>query len=389
MGFNNIAIAGGSGNLGLAILRELLSSSDPVFNVTALTHSKSTTAASLVMALGLSSTASNHLKIIWVDYNNEDNLMRALSGAEVVIATLAGHVALQINPLLLKAARKAGVRRYIPSQYALDVLHPKAVELFTDGWPNAFPVALARRYEALAEENGPISYTTVLPSMFIDVFLETGLWGAYDIPNRRVVVVDDGTRFLTGCSTEFIAAAITAILKLPEDATENKRIPIAEIRTTQSVISSAEGMLAIPSDSSLSQSGDLQDRSPEPLIGHESACSIVLEALNNDETEALLQKFQQKFVPIFPFAAISIYKGSYQIRHLNPFLFLCIMAVTIGPKHPFRAHVQHEVMNQGIRRMMLGLERNLDLLRGFLVLASWCHLFPFSNSSRPDVLNLI
>ncbi|KAL6803452.1 hypothetical protein J3E68DRAFT_433970 [Trichoderma sp. SZMC 28012] len=232
MVFNNIAVAGGSGNLGLAILRELLSSSDPIFNVTALTHSKSTTVASLVMALGLPSTASNHLKIIWVDYNNEDNLMRALSGAEVVIATLAGHVALQIDPLLLKAARKAGVRRYIPSQYALDVLHPKAVELFTDGWPNAFPVALARRYEALAEENGPISYTTVLTSMFIDVFLETGLWGAYDIPNRRAVVVDDGTRFLTGCSTEFIAAAITAILKLPEDATKNKRIPIAEIRTT-------------------------------------------------------------------------------------------------------------------------------------------------------------
>lgn len=232
MGFNNIAIAGGSGNLGSAILRELLSSSDPIFNVTALTHSKSTTAASLAMTLGLPSTSSHHLKIVWVDYNNEDNLMRALSGAEVVIATLAGHVALQIDPLLLKAARKAGVRRYIPSQYALDVLHPKAVELFTDGWPNAFPVALARRYEALAEENGPISYTTVLPSMFIDVFLETGLWGAYDIPNRRAVVVDDGTRFLTGCSTEFIAAAITAILKLPEDATKNKRVPIAEIRTT-------------------------------------------------------------------------------------------------------------------------------------------------------------
>ncbi|QYS95296.1 hypothetical protein H0G86_002591 [Trichoderma simmonsii] len=160
-------------------------------------------------------------------------------------------------------------------------------------------------------------------------------------------------------------------------------------RTTQSVISSAEGMLAIPSNSSLSQSGNLQDRSPEPVIGHESACSVVLEALNNDETEALLQKFQQKFVPIFPFAAISVYKGSYHIRHLNPFLFLCIVAVTIGPKHPLWAHVQHEVMNQGIRRMMLGLERNLDLLRGFLVLASWCHLFPFNHSSRPDVLNLV
>ncbi|KAL7907506.1 hypothetical protein GGI35DRAFT_487228, partial [Trichoderma velutinum] len=232
MSFNNIMIAGGSGNLGSAILRELLSSSDPTFNVTALTHSKSTTAASLAMTFGLPSTASHRLNVVWVDYGNQENLIEALSGAEVVIATLAGHVALQIDPLLLEASRKAGVRRYIPSQYALDVLHPTAVGLFTDGWPNAFSLALARRYMALGEENGPISYTTVLPSMFIDVFLETGLWGAYDIPHRKAVVVDDGTQFLTVCSTEFIAAAIIAILKLPEDATKNKRIPIAETRTT-------------------------------------------------------------------------------------------------------------------------------------------------------------
>ncbi|KAL7907507.1 hypothetical protein GGI35DRAFT_487230 [Trichoderma velutinum] len=160
-------------------------------------------------------------------------------------------------------------------------------------------------------------------------------------------------------------------------------------QTTQSVIASAESMLGISSDSSLSQPRGLQGRSPEPIIGDGGTDPLVLEALSSSEAEALIQKFQRDFVPNFPFAAIPIYKGSYHIRHQNPFLFTCIIAVTIESNHLLRAHVQHEVMNQGIRRMMFGVERNLDLLRGFLVLASWCHLFQFSHGSRPDVLNVV
>ncbi|KAM0257008.1 hypothetical protein ACHAQJ_004601 [Trichoderma viride] len=138
---------------------------------------------------------------------------------------------MQVDPLLLTAAQEAAVRRIIPSQYTLDVLHPAAQALFQDEWPNAFPIVAAQRYKMLAEASGPISYTCILTSMFLDVFLETGLFGAYDIQGRKATLVDDGAALFTACSTDFIAASVVAVLKLPEEATRNKRIPIAEVRT--------------------------------------------------------------------------------------------------------------------------------------------------------------
>ncbi|KAM0473700.1 hypothetical protein ACHAPX_008105 [Trichoderma viride] len=112
------------------------------------------------------------------------------------------------------------------------MLHPAAQALFQDEWPDAYPVVLAQRYQMLEEVGGPTSYTGILTSMFLDVFLEIALFGAYDIQGRKSTLVDDGDAFSTACSTDFIAASVVAVLKLPEEATRNKRVPIAEVRTT-------------------------------------------------------------------------------------------------------------------------------------------------------------
>ena len=249
MGFTKIVVAGASGNLGSAILLQLLSSSDHIFEVTALTQSKSLTAESCVSRLGLSPAYSKNLAIICVDYGDEEELARVFTGVDVAIAALASSVALQLDPVLLNAARKVGVQRYVPSQYTLDVLHPNALALFSEGWAAAPEIALAQRYEALAKEDGVTSHTTILTSMFLDVFLEYGIFGSFDIRNKKAVVVDGGMAHFTACSTEFIGAAIVALLKLPEEETRNKRIPIAEVRiTANELIETIEDVFGFKTD---------------------------------------------------------------------------------------------------------------------------------------------
>lgn len=232
MTFKKIVLAGASGNLGARILRNLLESSDNVFQVTVLTRSKTSGAESFLSAAGLPLSSPNKPSVVSIEYDDHPTLVQNLMGHDVLIAAIAGSIAMRVDPLLLSAAQEAAVRRIIPSQYTLDMLHPAAQALFQDGWPDAYPVAIAQRYQMLAEAGGPTSYTGILTSMFLDVFLETGLFGAYEIRGRKATLVDDGDAFFTACSTDFIAASVVAVLKLPEKATKNKRIPIAEVRTT-------------------------------------------------------------------------------------------------------------------------------------------------------------
>ncbi|KAM0451133.1 hypothetical protein ACHAPV_010134 [Trichoderma viride] len=232
MTFKKIALAGASGNLGARILRNLLESADHVFQVTVLTRSKTNGAESFLLAAGLPLSSPNQPSVVSIQYDDHPALVQSLKGHDVLIAAIAGSIAMQIDPLLLSAAQEAAVRRIIPSQYTLDMLHPAARALFQDDWPDAYPIVIAQRYKMLAEAGGPISYTGILTSMFLDVFLETALFGAYDIRGRKSTLVDDCDAFFTACSTDFIAASVVAVLKLPEDATKNKRIAIAEVRTT-------------------------------------------------------------------------------------------------------------------------------------------------------------
>ncbi|KAL7917480.1 hypothetical protein ACQKWADRAFT_306745 [Trichoderma austrokoningii] len=143
-----------------------------------------------------------------------------------------------IDRLLLKAAQEAGVRRIFPSEYTLDILHPTAVSLLTQGgsWPDdTSPVVTARKFTSLADEGGPTSFTTIIPSAFMDSWLE-GDFGLFDPKNRKVTLFDGGDHYFSGCSLPFIGAAIVAILQMDEEKTKNRRIPITEVRATMNQI---------------------------------------------------------------------------------------------------------------------------------------------------------
>jgi uncharacterized protein YbjT (DUF2867 family) len=55
-------------------------------------------------------------KVISVDYSNPESIRSALSGMDVVISTISG-TALDVQGKIAEAARAAGVRLFVPSEF--------------------------------------------------------------------------------------------------------------------------------------------------------------------------------------------------------------------------------------------------------------------------------
>lgn len=224
MPFVKIVIAGSTGWLADHVLPAILKSTDPKFEVTILTRTDSG-----------KNKAFPSATVIPVDYEDHSRLVRAVTGADAILSLVSNASSKVVDLQLLAAAQEAGIRRIFPSEYTLDVLHPQAVSLLAgdgDIWPDSMsPVAVARNFTALANHNSPTSFTTVIPSAFIDGWLEGG-FGLFETKRRRVTLIDGGDHHFTGCSLPFIAASIVAVLKMDEEKTKNKRIHISELRTT-------------------------------------------------------------------------------------------------------------------------------------------------------------
>ncbi|KAJ5228895.1 hypothetical protein N7489_009603 [Penicillium chrysogenum] len=125
---------------------------------------------------------------------------------------------------------------------------------------------------------------------------------------------------------------------------------------------------------------ELLDAAKDPSHGLDPPTSSVLEGqpsivdrglLSEAETERLVATFQLDLVPKFPFVLLAHGETAVRLRNREPFLFLCIVAATIGSAHPLRKTVAEEIMNHVTSRIVARSERNLELLRGLLIHCAW------------------
>lgn len=107
-----IVVAGATGNLGLKIVAALVHEG---VDVKCLVRKTSDTSK-------LAEHKHENVSIISVDYNNEDELISHLKNADVVVSVLSGlgDVIIDTQARLLNAAIKAGVNRFIPSDFSSD-----------------------------------------------------------------------------------------------------------------------------------------------------------------------------------------------------------------------------------------------------------------------------
>ncbi|KAE9372192.1 hypothetical protein N431DRAFT_558082 [Stipitochalara longipes BDJ] len=218
MVFKKVALAGASGYLGRRILDHLLTI-PTLSQLTILTHSSS-----------VEFPSSPILTIVSVpSYQDVATLTVALQGHDLLISTLSRVGANDADEPLVLAAIAAGVRRYMPSEYTVDVMHPHAIAI-AGSTVLAGKIASAQRLQKLAE-NGDIEYTTLVTGAFLD------FWFEYPNPviltkARTITLLDGGEKKMTGVTTSFVAKSIGAIVAMSQEATKNQRIRIAEVEYT-------------------------------------------------------------------------------------------------------------------------------------------------------------
>ena len=208
-----VAVAGASGNLGPAILNQLLAAG---FTVTALTRADSR------------STFPSAVKVVPIDYDSLDSLTAALKGQDALVSTLA-ILALGAQIRLVDAAIAAGVKRFIPSEFGSNNPLARRMPVFAD--KVKVQDYLVQKVQERGDEG--FSYTCVYNSVFFDWGLKIGIL----LGKERY---DGGERKFSTTRLETIGKAVAGVLKHAEE-TKNGDVFVHEAVVTQNQLAALSG----------------------------------------------------------------------------------------------------------------------------------------------------
>ncbi|KAJ0416239.1 hypothetical protein BJY00DRAFT_238069 [Aspergillus carlsbadensis] len=89
--------------------------------------------------------------------------------------------------------------------------------------------------------------------------------------------------------------------------------------------------------------------------------------------EELLDRYRNHKMPQFPFVIIPPTTDLATLRQESPFLLLCIITACLEQNPPLQDSLELLVRKEIASRVIVGIERNMDLLQGLLVHIAWQH----------------
>jgi hypothetical protein len=147
-----------------------------------------------------------------------------LEGQEAVVSTIA------IQPidkqlLLIDAAAKAGIKRFIPSEFGPGDTNPKAAKI-----PTFIPkVVIQKALEEKAAGPGGLTYSLIMTVPWFDWGIRSGF--IIDVKNKHAELVDGGDRLFSASTLETVGKAVVGVLKHPAE-TENRAVYVHDTITT-------------------------------------------------------------------------------------------------------------------------------------------------------------
>ncbi|KAF2795841.1 NAD(P)-binding protein [Melanomma pulvis-pyrius CBS 109.77] len=230
MELKNIAILGPRGNVGSALIAELLKDG-PRFNITAVTRPTSPYTPP-------PQTSITHKT---VDYASLDSLTAAFTGQDAVVNCITGG-ATQYEPtrLVIDAAVAAGVKLYFANEFVGHVTSEQYRRMPEQAV--GAKVRIRGELEVLGREGG-MKWTSLNGGPFFDMWLMKGPAGI-DIRNKRARIYGTGLNPLCWTPLPTIALAAANMLRNP-DAIANRPIYINTVpNLTQSgLLSAVESVL--------------------------------------------------------------------------------------------------------------------------------------------------
>ncbi|TGO53132.1 hypothetical protein BCON_0129g00140 [Botryotinia convoluta] len=203
----NVIIVGAAGNLGTSILATF--DADPNFNVSILSRksSKSVFPAHLVV----------HRVI---DEYPEDELLEALKGQDVVISTIATAAADVQQKAIIDAAIKAGVKRFVPSEFGNDTRNEKAMKII----PHYFKHKLDTVEYLKGKAKEGMTWSAAVK-----------LFMGFDLKEHKAIIYNEGKDAYSTTTTASIGTALKNALLHP-DETANKYLFISSFHVSQNQI---------------------------------------------------------------------------------------------------------------------------------------------------------
>ncbi|KAF3037887.1 hypothetical protein E8E11_001225 [Didymella keratinophila] len=232
MELKNVAILGPGGNVGNAIIQDLLKDGQR-FNIAAITRPDSKYA----------SPKGNNITHVSADYTSLISLTSAFKGQDAVVNCITGG-ATQYEPskLIIDAAVAAGVKFFFANEFVGYIDSPQFQRL-----PEQFAGAKYRIREYLRElaAKEKISWTGLNGGPFFDMWLMKGPAG-FNVAQRKARIYGTGDNTLFWTPLDFMGHAAANMLRNP-DAVENRPIyicPFAKGELTQrSLLATLEKVL--------------------------------------------------------------------------------------------------------------------------------------------------
>ncbi len=158
-----------------------------------------------------------------VDYDSLDSLTNALNGQEALVSTLAS-TALDKQLLLVQAAAKAQVKRFIPSEFGSNTLNKNTSAL--PSFADKVAVQNALKKEAAS---GDMTYTFICTGPFLDWGMMVGF--IINIKGKSISLYDGGDRVFSTTTLSSIGKAVAGVLRHPEQ-TKNRAVYVQDTATT-------------------------------------------------------------------------------------------------------------------------------------------------------------
>ncbi|KAJ6139996.1 hypothetical protein N7471_006482 [Penicillium samsonianum] len=204
----NVVLAGASGNVGARVLDALL---DLEFNVTVLSRS--------------SKPFPTGVRVKVVDFTSVEDLSAAFAGQDAVIdTTFSPEVDTPLR--LIEAAAKAGVYRFITSDFGLDPKLPGVHDIPVFGRKKV-------SYEAVKKQaaDNRLTYTLVACGAFLDWGLSTGFAGL-NFQEKTAWIFGDGNNVVPWTTLEDVGKATANVLLHPHE-TLNRPIYVHSVFMSQ------------------------------------------------------------------------------------------------------------------------------------------------------------
>ncbi|KAI1616304.1 NmrA-like family protein [Exophiala viscosa] len=210
---NKVVLIGAGGNLGAIILAALLNAK--AFQVTIVTRESS------------SASFSPDLRVVRTAYT-ENKLVKAFAGHDAVISAV-GATGFLDQKVIIDATVKAGVKRFIPSEFSSNTRSEAVRHLV----PVFEPKKMVLDYLKAKEASG-LSWTGLATGILFDWAFQVGFLG-FDLVNKKAEIWDDGNVAFSATTQDDFGKAIIGILTHPAE-TANQYLYVSSVTSTQRAI---------------------------------------------------------------------------------------------------------------------------------------------------------